>query len=100
MRNYLKYLVRAVIAFSPSIFLWLGVATGLIEYEGQEFDALSTAVALVQAIVLAPFIVWMWVDFRRHPEKYPAPGWLMRVLDVLPLGFVLFAILYFYFDRV
>ena len=100
MHNALKYLVRAVIAFSPSIFLWLGAATGLIGYKGQEFDALSTVVALVQAIVLAPFIVWMWVDFRRHPEKYPAPGWLLRVLDVLPLGFVVFAILYFYFDGV
>jgi hypothetical protein len=40
----------------------------------------------------------MWVDFRRHPEKYPAPGWLLRAIDLLLLGFFVLVFAYIYFD--
>jgi hypothetical protein len=76
----------------------LGAETGLIAYEGSAFDAASTVVALIQAIVLIPFIVWMWVDFRRHPEKYPAPKWLLGAIDLLLLGFFILVIAYIYLD--
>lgn len=99
MHNRWKYLVRALIAFSPTILLLMAATIGLIKKEGPDFDALGTVVSLVQGIVLFPFIVWMWVDFRRHPEKYPTPGWLIRALDIVPLGFIVFALAYFYLNE-
>jgi len=96
MHTLWKFLLRVMIAFSPSIFLLLGVTTGLIRTKGRDLDALATAVALAQGVLLIPFMVWMWVDFRRHPEKYPAPGWLIRALDIVPLGFIALAIAYGY----
>lgn len=98
MHTRWKYVVRALIAFSPTILLLLAAKTGLIEKEGDNFNALGTGVSLIQGIVLLPFIVWMWVDFRRHPEKYPAPSWLIRVLDFVPVGFIFFTLAYFYLN--
>jgi len=98
MPNLQKYLMRALIAFAPTVLFFVGAASGLIEYEGREFDAASNVAALIQAIVFIPFIVWMWVDFRRHPEKYPAPGWLLRAIDLLLLGFFVLVFAYIYFD--
>jgi hypothetical protein len=99
MHNRWKYLVRALIAFSPTILLLLAAMTGLIEKESNYFNGLGTAVSLIQGIVLFPFIVWIWVEFRRHPEKYPAPSWLIRALDIVPLGFIVFALAYFYLNE-
>ena len=40
--------------------------------------------------------MWAWVDFRKNPEKYPAPAWLIRSLDVILLGFVVLVVGYSY----
>ncbi len=97
MKSVRRYTTRALIAFSPSIALLVIAYSGRVA--GDSFNALSTAMALVQAIVLLPFLVWMWVDFRRSPEKYPAPGWLIRFLDVAPLAFIVVTLAYFYMHR-
>jgi hypothetical protein len=97
MPNAWKYIRRALFAFSPSIYLLLMAYSG--RESGDRLNGLATAIALVQGMVLLPFLIWMWVDFRRHPEKYPAPGWLIKVLDVVPLGFVVLALAYFYMNR-
>lgn len=85
MRNLTKYLGRTAIAFSPTIGLILARYIGLVE---GSIGGLDTAVALLQGIVLIPFAVWIWIDFRRYPEKYSAPGWLIRSIDLLLVLFV------------
>jgi hypothetical protein len=97
MQNTGKYFLRTLIAFSPSIFLLLTAYSGRVS--GDSLSGLATAVALIQGIVLLPFLVWMWVDFRRNPEKYPAPSWLIKFLDIAPLAFVVVALAYFYMHR-
>lgn len=97
MKSARRYIGRALIAFSPSIALLVIAYSGRVA--GDSLNALSTAMALAQAIVLLPFLVWMWVDFRRCPEKYPTPGWLIRFLDVAPLAFVVITLAYFYMHR-
>ncbi|MDO8699061.1 MAG: hypothetical protein Q7J75_01320 [Rhodoferax sp.] len=97
MQNVGRYICRALIAFSPSIVLLLIAYSGHVS--GDSLNGLSTAVALIQGIVLLPFLVWMWIDFRRNPEKYPAPGWLIRFLDIAPLAFVVLTLAYFYMHR-
>ena len=98
MHNRGKYFLRVLIAFSPTILLLLAARTGLIEKEGDDFNAVGTVVSILQGVVLIPFVVWMWVDFRHHPEKYPAPRWLLWVLDIVPIGFIAFAFAYFYLN--
>ncbi len=89
MRLYQKFLIRTLIVFSPSILFFL--------FDSQNHAA-GTAVAVIQGIILLPFVVWMWVDFRRNPEKYPAPAWLTGILDVVLLGFVALALAYVYLN--
>ena len=91
VRLYQKFLIRTLIAFSPSILFFL-------LFDSTDPGA-STAVAVAQGIVLLPFIAWMWVDFRRNPEKYPSPAWLIGGLDVALLGFVLLVVVYAYLER-
>lgn len=97
MQNAWKYIRRALIAFSPSIFLVLAAYSGRVS--GDSLNGLATAISLIQGIVLMPFLIWMWIDFRRSPEKYPAPGWLIKLLDIVPLAFVVFVLAYFYMHR-
>lgn len=85
MRNYWKYLARTAIAFSPTIGLILARYMGLVE---GSIGGLDTGVAILQGIVLIPFVVWMWIDFRRYPTKYSAPSWLIRSMDLLLIGFI------------
>ena len=97
MQNAGKYKRRALIAFSPSIVLVLTAYSGRVS--GDSLNGLATAIALIQGILLMPFLIWMWVDFRRSPDKYPAPGWLIKFLDIAPLAFVVFTLAYFYMHR-
>lgn len=97
MQNAGKYILRTLIAFSPSIVLLLTAYSGRVS--GDSLNGLTTAVALIQGIVLLPFLIWMWVDFRSSPDKYPAPSWLIKFLDIAPIAFVVFALAYFYMHR-
>lgn len=87
MRFHQKYLIGTFVAFSPSILFFL--------IDPENYGA-GTAVAVLQGVVLFAFVMWAWVDFRRNPEKYPAPAWLSRSLDVVLLGFVVLVMGYSY----
>lgn len=96
MRSYWKFLARGAVAFSPSIGLILARCAGLTKSSN---GGLETVAAILQGFVLFPFIVWMWIDFRRHPEKYPPPGWLLRSIDVVLAGVIVITIVLLYFER-
>ncbi|OSZ71220.1 hypothetical protein [Hydrogenophaga sp. IBVHS1] len=97
MNNALKFVMWTMVAFSPTIIIFLGAGVGLID-DGESFAALSTGVAFIQAFFIVPYAVWIGGYFKRNPEKYTAPGWLLRILDVLPIGFIVFVILYIRFN--
>ncbi len=92
----LKHLIRALLAFSPSIIYALGLKLGFIR---DTYHGAGTATAMIQGLVLMPFIAWMWIDFRNQPKKYPASSWLIKFIDLFLIGFVLLAVLYAYWNK-
>ena len=94
MHKYSKYLARFAIAFSPTIALALALTLGLAK---DATGGLSTATGILQGFFLAPFIVWMWIDFRRNPAKYVVPGWLTTGIDLLLIASIVAAVAYPFF---
>lgn len=97
MRNGWKYLAKALLVFLPTILVVLADYTGLLS--GQRYDSFAFWLFIFQGFLLVPFLVWMWIDFRRFPQNYQASCWLIKVLDVVPLVFVVLAVAYSYLQR-
>ena len=88
MQNAWKYIRRALIAFSPSIFLVLTAYSGRVS--GDSLNGLATAISLIQGIVLMPFLIF--INLKTDPQTqwfwFPLIG---CGLSVLGYGLYLFA---------